>query len=64
MPMTLESSVASIVGRIMSAGAAEPIEVRSASTDDGISCTLVALITKNIVTAYSVPGCFLIPEWI
>ena len=51
MPITLERSVARTVGRIISDGDAEPDCARRASTDEGISCTLVALITKNIVTA-------------
>lgn len=55
MPIMLESAVASIVGSIMSLGDAEPSEVLKDITEVGISCTLVALMTKNISIAYSVP---------
>ena len=58
MPMILDNSVARIVGKIMSEAAAAPYFIRSAKTEDGITCTLVAFITKNIAIAYSVPLCF------
>jgi hypothetical protein len=58
MPITLERSVAKMVGKIISDGDAEFIEERNANTEDGISCTLVAFITKNIAIWYSANGCF------
>ena len=49
MPTIAEIVVAIIVGKIISAGDIEFIVVRSPITDVGINCTLVALITKNII---------------
>ena len=51
IPMTVDRRVVRIVGRIMSDGEIAFIDVRSARTDVGISCMLVALTTKNIVIA-------------
>ena len=58
IPITLESRVARTVGKIISDGVAAPHFILNARTDDGISCTLVAFITKNIAIAYSVFGYF------
>ena len=51
-PIMVDKRVAKIVGKIISAGEEDPSEVRSAITEDGIICMLVALITKNILIAY------------
>ena len=52
MPIMVDTEVAKIVGKIISDGESEPSDVLSAITDDGINCTLVAFITKNMVIAY------------
>ena len=47
----VDKRVAKTVGKIISAGEEEfKLDLR-AKTEDGISCTLVALMTKNIATA-------------
>ena len=51
MPIIVEDNVAKIVGITISDGLLAPSEVRSAKTDDGMICTLVAFITKNIAIA-------------
>ena len=51
MPIIVDISVDKIVGKIIFEGSVEPSEVLNARTDEGISCTLVALITKNIAMA-------------
>ena len=58
MPIIVDKRVVKSVGKMMSDGEDEPSVVRSAITEDGISWMLVAFITKNIVMAYSVFGCF------
>jgi hypothetical protein len=50
MPTIAEIVVAIIVGKIISAGDVEEKEVLRAKTEEGINCTLVAFITKNIAT--------------
>ena len=54
MPIIVDKRVAKMVGKMMLEGSFEPSELLNASTDEGISCTLVAFITKNIAIAYSV----------
>ena len=50
-PITVDKSVAKMVGKTMLAGEEEFSDALSAITEDGIICTLVALITKNIAIA-------------
>ena len=47
----LDTKVVKIVGKIIDDGAVEFRLARSAMTEVGIICTLVAFITKNIVIA-------------